>query len=232
MRLRLVLPLFAAVGVVAVVALFVAPAARASMLVDLLTGLAWPLVLLVAVIAFWPQLRELVAVVVARVQQGATVQFGMLSVGTAAEPAANIPSPSAAESVSLENIVLYDTSFLRPDETIRRDDGRTYYQIEVVVIAPDKVLDRIVSVTYDLPDAWPPHLRTRTVTDRASLFKLKELAYGTAIIRARVDLRGQGWRPGTGVNRRARFRFMVRLRGGCDSFGEVGGVAARDGAWV
>jgi hypothetical protein len=47
-----------------------------------------------------------------------------------------------------------------------------------------------------------------------------------------VDMVIVRWRPGTGVNRRARFRFMVRLRGGCDSFGDVGGVAAGGfGAW-
>jgi hypothetical protein len=41
-----------------------------------------------------------------------------------------------------------------------------------------------------------------------------------------------GWRPGTGVNRRARFHFVLRLRGGCDGFGDVGDVAAGDGGWL
>jgi hypothetical protein len=40
------------------------------------------------------------------------------------------------------------------------------------------------------------------------------------------------WRPGTGVNRRARFHFVLRLRGGWDRFGDVGGVAAGDGVWL
>ena len=191
MRLRFVLPLLALVGVLAVVAIFVAPTVRASMLVELVTGLAWPLVLLVAVIGFWPQLRDLVVVVVARVRQGAAFQLGMISVSSVVEQAGRIPSPNAAALVSLENIALMHTSFLRPEETSSRNDGRTYYQFEVIVIAPRDVLERVVSVTYELAEAWPAHLRVRTVTDRASWFKLKELAWGTSIVRARVELRGQ-----------------------------------------
>jgi hypothetical protein len=115
----------------------------------------------------------------------------MISVSTVAAQAARIPSPGAAESVSLENIALLHTSFVRLDETSKRDDGRTYYQFEVIVIAPDDVLQRIISVTYQLEKAWPPDLRSRTVTDRASRFKLKELANGTSIVQAQIDLRGQ-----------------------------------------
>ena len=75
--------------------------------------------------------------------------------------------------------------------TDARNDGRTYYQFEVIIIAPDDVMRRITSVTYELEKAWPPDLRIRTVTDRSSRFKLKDLANGTSIVQARVDLRGQ-----------------------------------------
>jgi hypothetical protein len=174
-----------------VAAVFVAPPARASMLVDLVTGLAWPLVLLVAIFAFWPQLRELSSLAVERVRQGAAFQVGMLSVSSLAEQTSRLPSPDAGEPVGLGHIALAHTSFLRPDETRRRDDGRTYFQFEVIVVAPADVQERVISVRYELADEWPAHLRVRTVTGPAPWFKLKELAWGTSIVRARVELRGQ-----------------------------------------
>jgi len=114
MRLRYLLLSIAIVGLLAVVAVFVAPTARAAMLVNLVTGLAWPLVLLVAVIVFWPQLRELASVTIARIRQGAAFQLGIFSVSSVSESAARIPSPNATESVSLENVALLHTSFIRP----------------------------------------------------------------------------------------------------------------------
>ena len=190
MRRRYGLPLIVLIGLLALVAVFVAPAARATLLVDLLTGLAWPLVLLVAVIAFWPQVQALSSEIVARTQRGAALQLGIVSVSAISEQAARIPSPGA-EPVSLENIALLHTSFARSDKTREFDDGRTYYQFEVIVIAPDDVLRRVISVRYELEDAWPQDRRVAVVTDRHSRFKLKELANGTSIVRARIDLHGQ-----------------------------------------
>jgi pYEATS domain-containing protein involved in immunity len=174
-----------------VASVFVASATRARILVDLLIGLAWPLVLLVAVFVFWPQIQALVSEMVTRTQRGASFQVGILSVSSLPEQAARIPSPGAAEPVSLENIALLHTSFLRPDKTREFDDGRTYYQFEVIVIAPEDVLRRVTSVQYELEDAWPPDRRVQLVADRSSRFKLKELANGTSIVNARVDLHGQ-----------------------------------------
>jgi len=45
---------------------------------------------------------------------------------------------------------------------------------------------RIESVVYHLEDAWSPALRTQTVSDRESRFRMKELANGTSIVRADV----------------------------------------------
>jgi len=191
-RQRRALTAIAGISVVAVlVAVFAAPVTRARLLVDLLTGLAWPLVLLVAAVVFWPQIQQIASETVARMQKGAALQVGFLSLSSLPEQAARIPSPGQAQPVSPENIALLHTSFLRPDKSRQFNDGLTYFQFEVIVIAPDDVLRRVVSVTYELADAWPEALRTRTVTDRASRFKLKELANGTSIVRARVELDGQ-----------------------------------------
>lgn len=191
MRRRLLQPLVLIITVLAVVAVFLAPTTRARLLVDLVTGLAWPLVLAAVGVAFWPQLKGLAEELVSRVLRGAAVEFGgLISVSSVPEQAARIPSPAKAAPIGLENIALLHTSFVRPDKTRQFGDGRTYYQIEVIVMAPDDVLRHILKVTYELEKAWPaPH--TRPVEDRESRFKLKELANGTSIVRARVDLQGQ-----------------------------------------
>ncbi|WP_369335580.1 pYEATS domain-containing protein [Streptomyces sp. SID12501] len=188
--------LIAIIGVLIVCCLaatvvFVTSVARARIFVDLLTGLAWPLALMVAAITFWPHIQVLAFEVVTRVKGGASVRVGPLSLSSLPEQADHIPSPGAGESVSLESIALLHTSFIRSDKTREFNDGRTYYQIEIIVIAPSEVWRRVISVKYELDGKWPSGRRVQTVTDSFSRFKLKELAYGTTIVRAQVELRGQ-----------------------------------------
>jgi hypothetical protein len=174
-------------GLALVAAVFLAPYDRASELVTLVTSLAWPLVLVLALVLLWPQVRELASEVVTRTRKGSSLQLAsFLSLGELPAQAERIPSPGAKESVTLSNIALLHTSFLRQDKTREYSDGRIYYQFEVIVIAPEPVMTRIDSVVYYLEDAWPPDLRTQTVRDRKSRFKMKELANGTSIVRADV----------------------------------------------
>lgn len=184
---RYLWPTIAALGgLLTILAVFVAPAGRAGLLVSLITGLAWPLAILVAVVVFWPQLQPLLAALLKRVHHGAGFRFGPISVDAAAEL---VPSPPPSGEVTLANIALLHTSFLSEKGTTTFSDGRPYYQFEVVVIAPDDVMSRIISVTYELEKAWPDPVQE--VTDRASRFKLKQLANGTSIVLARIHLRGQ-----------------------------------------
>lgn len=178
------------VGLALVLAVFFGPRDRVGSLVSLATGLAWPLVLVLGLVVFWPQIQALVAEVVTRTQKGSSLQLAFLSLGELPEQAERIPGPAPADSVTLENIALLHTSFLRPDKTREKSDGRIYYQFEVIVIAPVSVMARIESVTYHLTDAWPPHLRTQVVRNRESRFKMKELANGTSIVRADIHLTG------------------------------------------
>jgi hypothetical protein len=168
-------------------AIFLAPGARASELVSLVIGLAWPVVLVLGLALLWPQVRELASEVVTRTQKGSSLQLAsFLSLGELPAQAERIPSPRATESVTLSNIALLHTSFLRQDKTREYSDGRIYYQFEVIVVAPESVMKRIDSVIYHLEDAWPPDLRTQTIRDPKSRFKMKELANGTSIVRADV----------------------------------------------
>jgi hypothetical protein len=173
-------------GLALVSAVFLAPHDRAGELVTLVTGLAWPLVLVLGLVFFWPQVRELASEVVTRVRKGSSLQLASFSLGELPAQAERIPSPDATGSVTLRNVALLHTSFLRQDKTREYGDGRFYYQFEVIVIAPESVMARIDSVIYYLEDAWPPELRTQTVRDRESRFKMKELANGTSIVCADV----------------------------------------------
>ena len=154
----------------------------------LVTGLAWPLVLVLGVVAFWPQVRALAAVIVVRIEKGSSLRIGAFALGEKLpEQARRIPSPGSQESVTLKNVALLHTSFVRPDKTREYNDGRIYYQFEVIVMAPDSVMARIDRVEYHLEEAWPPSLRERIVRDRESRFKLKELANGTSIVGADIQ---------------------------------------------
>jgi hypothetical protein len=174
-------------GLALVSAVFIAPRDRVSELVSLITGLAWPFVLVLGLVLLWPQVRELASEVVTRTRKGSSLQLAsFLSLGELPVQAERIPSPGATGSVTLSNIALWHTSFLREDKTREYGDGRIYYQFEVIVIAPESVMARVNSVIYHLEDAWPSTLRTQTVRDRESRFKMKELANGTSIVRADI----------------------------------------------
>jgi hypothetical protein len=100
-----------------------------------------------------------------------------------------IPIPDDTHAVTLDNVALLHTSFVRPDKTREVNDGMTYYQIEIIVLAPAPVLDRIEQVTYHLDPTYPNP--EREITERKTRFKLKELANGTSIVRALIKLRNQ-----------------------------------------
>lgn len=102
-----------------------------------------------------------------------------------------IPPPAPTHMIGPENVALLHTSFRSPKADERFRDGRRYYQFEVIVMAPDAVMRRIKSVTYHLEKAWPEANRTQIIRDRSSRFKMKELANGTSIVTASIEIEGQ-----------------------------------------
>jgi hypothetical protein len=166
---------------------FLAPLDRAQAMIDLISGLAWPLLIVGLLVLFWPQAQNLATEVVDRTRLGGSVRLGPLSLGEVAAQAERIPSPSEGRPVTLENVALLHTSFLSPESTRRFGDGRTYYQFEVIVVAPSDVMLRISQVTYHLEDVWPSELRTRVIRDRDTRYKMKDLANGTSVVVAEID---------------------------------------------
>ena len=98
---------------------------------------------------------------------------------------------AGSDSVGLENVALLHTSFRYPKDDERFRGGLAYYRIHIIVMAPEPVMRRIRSVTYHLDPAYPPANRIHVSSDRGSRFKMKELANGTSIVTATIDLEGR-----------------------------------------
>lgn len=105
--------------------------------------------------------------------------------------AAHVPAPAPNAPVSLANVALLHTSWFSPEETALRGDGRRYYKFHVVVIAPATVMGRITSVLWRMSDVWPERYAVQLSRDRADRFRMRELANGTSIVRAEINLDGQ-----------------------------------------
>jgi hypothetical protein len=152
---------------------------------QLLGSLGWIALIVVAIILFEEPARDALLSLARKIDSAERIEFrGVVIQGTQ-----RIPIPDNKHAVTLDNIALMHTSFLRPDKTREFNDGMPYFQIEVIVLAPAPVLDRIERVTYYLDPSYPNP--TREVADRKSRFKLKELANGTSIVRASIKLRNQ-----------------------------------------
>lgn len=63
------------------------------------------------------------------------------------------------------------------------------YRFDVLLDGAAALLDRVESVTYLLPPAWPTS--PVTVVDRRSAFGLKELAWADVLVRAKVRVKDQ-----------------------------------------
>lgn len=105
--------------------------------------------------------------------------------------ALRIPTPAPDAPVSLANVALLHTTWFSPRDTARMGDGMRYYRFDVVVMAPPGVMQRITSVIWRTSDVWPEQYRVRLSQDRADRFRMKELANGTSIVRAEINIDGQ-----------------------------------------
>jgi hypothetical protein len=169
--------------------------ASGSAVASFAKSLVWPIFIMAFAIFFRSNVKSLFSVVTERVKRGSSIEFLGIKFGaesTSIETQAEkLPAPHAGEQITIENVALLHTSFYSESGTRRFANGLQYFQFEVIVIAPDSVVRRIKDVTYYLEDSWPQPLRTRTITDVASRFKMKELANGTSIVRAEIKFTDQ-----------------------------------------
>ena len=152
-----------------------------------LGSLVWATLIVIAILFFEESVRAILGSLKTRIENAERFELG--KTGIVIQGIQRIPIPDNTQAVTLENVALLHTSFARPDKTQKFNDGMEYFQIEVIVLAPAQVLDRVQKVTYYLDPTYPKPVQE--VFDRATRFKLKELANGTSIVRAVIDLKGQ-----------------------------------------
>ena len=99
-----------------------------------------------------------------------------------------LETPGSDDTVTEDHLALLHSSW-RYAKVDDRFQGRAMYVFHVVIKARESVLNRIEFVRYRLPPPWPNP--ERTITDRESHFKLKELAWGEFRLDAEVKIKGQ-----------------------------------------
>ena len=150
-------------------------------------GLIWPFFAMILVFFFSAQTEKLLATLIGKIESAEKVTAGGVIIESGPR---QIPVPKTDEPVTLANVALMHTSFLRTDKKKLYNYGLEYYQTEVILLAPQPTLDRVLSAKHtDLI----PHAQNNKyeITDRQTRFKLKELANGTSIVRAEIKFREQ-----------------------------------------
>jgi hypothetical protein len=104
-------------GIVVVTAIFFVPPERLTpQIVELLSALAWPYVALIAIVAFWSRLSDLLRIIISRVEGGSSISIAkVIDVGAAVE---RVPAAAPGEPVTLSNVaLLHSTWFSEKDES-------------------------------------------------------------------------------------------------------------------
>ena len=152
--------------------------------IKLIDTMAWPFVVIVTFVVFYPQLSKLFKAILHRIESGAEFTTPWASVGKA--PSA-VEAPKESEPITENHMALIHSSWRYPKKD--KEFGYRMYGFHVIIQAPDEVLDRIEFVKYKLDSSYPNPVQT--VNDRKSHFKLKELAWCESILRAEVKIKDQ-----------------------------------------
>ena len=152
--------------------------------VELVKALTWPTVAIVILVVCHKPLLAILRGLEGRINAGASIKIYSLEVGQAPT---SLPVPAEDEAVTANHIALIHSSWRYPKKDA--EFGRRMWAFHVIVQARDEVLNRIEYAKYFLPLAFPNPVQV--VTDRASRFKLKELAWGEPAVRCEVKIKGQ-----------------------------------------
>ena len=96
-----------------------------------------------------------------------------------------IPS---GDQVTAEHLALIHSCWRAPQHDARFP-GNHVYRFDMILSAPQMILERINRVTYLLPPAWTTS--PKTISDRGTSFGLKELTWANLLVRAKVYVDGQ-----------------------------------------
>jgi hypothetical protein len=152
--------------------------------IALITAIAWPGTVLLILVVFHRHLASILSALKQRIDAGSEVKTPWISIG--AVPMI-LESPKKDEPVTGDHMALIHSSwrYRKKDKEFKRP----MYCYHAVIQAEDAVLDRIEYVTYQLHPSYPNPIQK--VTTRETRFKLKELAWGEAMLKADVKVKGQ-----------------------------------------
>ncbi len=150
----------------------------------LLDVIVWPTFALIFIGLYYRNIKSLIETVKIRIEQGATITT---PVGSLGPPPLEMKAPEQDEPVTENNMALTHSSWRYPNKDL--EYKRTMYCFHTIIQAPNEVLDRIEYVNYHLHPTYPNS--EQTITNRASQFKLKELAWGESNLKADIKIKNQ-----------------------------------------
>jgi TIR domain len=104
------------------------------------------------------------------------------------KPVGTLPSPAPYELVSDKHVAMVHSCWRRADLDAQFG-GQAMFQIHVILVGQQKVLDQVASVIYYFDPSYPQS--THVSTDRTKNFGIYELANGYSMMRASVKIKNQ-----------------------------------------
>lgn len=153
-------------------------------LAAILDAIVWPVFAAIFIGLFHRNIKSLIETIKIRIEKGASLTTPFGSLGPAP---LGIEAPKENEPITENHMALIHSSWRYPKKD--SEFKRTMYCFHAIIQAPDEVLDRIEYVKYHLHPSYPNS--EQTVFDRASQFKLKELAWGESNLKADVKIKDQ-----------------------------------------
>lgn len=155
-----------------------------KVLTQLVGEVTWPACFVIFMFVFKEKLHDLASAIAKSVDAGAEVKLGPhLSIGS--RPSM-LEAAKPSEPVTSNHLALIHSSWRYSKKDA--EFNRRMYCFHVILQGKPETLDRVESVKYILLEWFN---KTQVVTDRASNFKLKELAWGEGKITAQVFIKGQ-----------------------------------------
>jgi TIR domain len=102
------------------------------------------------------------------------------------------PPPGEREKISAEDLVLKWSSWRSPKHDNKNPSGEPVYRFDVITDAVPAVRNRIQKVIYFLPPRWETSPATVTDETDEKAFRLRDLAWASLTVRARVYIKDQG----------------------------------------
>lgn len=176
--------------------------------VPLVQVLVWPVLLIVFLFIARDKVFAVLDAIVIRIKKGDSFQAGPFGMGKSVPQDAYSADDLVKEGKNrkeLDNIFSCGDYPYMPSEVQKVRSVRLVHEIgpwgkdkdgytrrDIIVTLdtlPEAILEKIIRVTYYLPNSWPEKLRVQTRSDNSNNFRFKTRAYGEVSIGALVEFK-------------------------------------------